>query len=373
MSTMSSFAILTSDSLKAALLALAEAKTEQDIGMSFVAAATLMQDAVKAGQTGESFSNALASIDDPRLAEYLLLVLSRAVNFHYQEDGGVLGFWLLAVTLDKSQFTDASLALKMDSMQLLRASADLSKQMGLSVADGGWVCVLPKLISATALQNTELGDIIRLPQQARRWVQGQVKEVSFNVDNEVEAEHGLYYLPMVVRHPASQGINSPSSDEKVMFRVTKWVKESLPEAADITVLGAPEPFSMALESGERFFRSKYFEDFVGETEARFGVSPRGLVCLLASYHTEDDEEFLGLSLVSKLTGDVLNTTAVPLKSAVTHLNECKAVLQSLGVSCVMAPESLDSKACQHCGELQYAIPRITHATGPGAGSTQSLH
>lgn len=360
MSFCDSLAILTKNSLSAALEAVSEARGQREIASALVAAATLMQDAVLAGQSSESFLDAISAQTDTESSVNLPMVLSRAVNFHYQEDGSVLGFWLLPVVVNVPGNFDATISLATDGLHLLRASAELAQQMGLGDCVDGWVSVLPKLIAAAAMREADLGELIRLPQQARQLIQGQIKHVSFTVNEDTPAEGGLYYLPMVVKHPVGCPISTPTANEKVMFRVHKWVSQST-KAESVTVGEKPSPFSEAIDYGDSYLRKRTYEAMLESVSNTYSVSPKGLVVLLAEYHTsaEAEEKFLGMSFMSKLTGIVLRTDSMTISATgPDYVAEAKAVFSEKGATCVESEHSMPTHACQHCGELQLATPRL---------------
>lgn len=363
---MGSSLFISAERLRSALSEIASAKTELGAASALASAASLVQAAVAAGQPSDAFLDALSGVEGFKESTYLSSVMDRAVSFHLQEDGSTLGFWLMPVVIgDHPQAKGATLNLRVDSLQLLRASADLAKQMGLLGVEDGWVTALPRLVAHTAAMNADLSAIIGFPQEVRNWMQGRLKSVNFKVDSSQDSAHGLYFLPLVTKHPEGAAINPPEIDANVAARVEQWVRSSLRGESVVTCPAAPLPFAAAIESGEDFARRAAYSAVVESAVADMGVAPSGLSVVVAGYHTHTADgskyEYLGLTVLSHMTGAVLNTAAIPVPDATAdYMEEAKHIIKAMGVPKVHVIQgNINTTTCHHCGELQFALPTST--------------
>ena len=355
---------LTPSSLELALANLALSATEQDIAVALVTAATLIQTAIASNQDAESFMQAIESVDGTIAAGHLSAVLARAVNFQLQEDGSTLGLWLMPVLIKEQAELPGVIDLSTDRLQVLRTAADFSRQMGFQGNANGWVSVLPTLIAATVICQADIGALIRFPLDARKVIQGLTKTLTLDVDSSIKPNGGLYFLPFVVKHPADTRIAVPLANEQVIFRITKWVTERLTSEAVVQVFDQPEPFSDAIATGERYFRKLDFNQVISDVCLEMGVMPSGMSVLLAGYAARNSghiqEALLGISVVSRLTGVVLATISMPVAGDLDDfIADAKAAMILNGVGRVqVASELINTFACQHCGEIQLAIPGV---------------
>lgn len=366
---------LTPSALSVALTEVAEAKSEKDCALALVAAATRLQEAVLSHQDPESFHDALDSCP-PHLSHYLNAAVDRAVNFHGQEDGGTLGLWLLPVAMTIAQPLSGIIPLDVTtssgSLTSLRLSSALLKQFKISaenVGPGrrvGWTYVIPALYSDETLNEADMGELVRLPLQARAAVRGDCANIHFapveQAQDSVDMVH-LYYLPVVVYHPEGCAVGLPDSSEQTMHRMTRWLQKTLPnlDANAVRVASQPQPFSVALGVGERMRNDIKLRIVINTLVQKTGVEPNGMAALVAPYVTQnrDGDMTLGVSLISRLTQSTLATVALPVSSAdgaeeaalTTH------ALRDMGMVCVQhAPHPIDTIECQHCGMIQFNMP-----------------
>lgn len=367
---------ITAERLRSALSEIAIAKTEVDVASAIATAAKLVQTAVTSGQPSDEFLDALSGVEGVKESAHLSTVLDRAVSFHLQDDGSTLGFWLMPVAIgDHPQARGATLDLRVDSLQLLRASADLANQMGLFGMADGWVTALPRLVSSTATTNADLAAIINFPQEVRKLMQGKIKAVDFKVDRSQQSEHGLYFLPLVTKHPKGAAIVQPEVHANVASRVEDWVRSSLRGPSIVKCLMAPMPFAEAVDSGEDFARRATYGQVVESAVANMGVAPSGMAAVVAGYHTHTADgtkyEYLGLTLLSRMTGAVLSTVAIPVAEAnPDYLAEAKHILMAMGVAKVqVVQDNIGVTTCHHCGEIQFALPSaVPSAVGRHVGA-----
>jgi hypothetical protein len=362
---------LTSTSLLASLEQLASAASESECATALVAAATLMQEAVLAGQSTSSFHDALDACPESLRAQ-LSEVLDRTANFHMLADGGTLGLWLLPVVVTASEALPSAIALETASMNSLKMSGCLLEQLGLSAAVSGkrtgWNVVMPTLYSDAQIRNADLGELVRLPHAARDFVRGQRKVVNFNTGADlgpVEPGTSLYFLPFVTFTPDGMAPAMPLTSARTNTRMTQWATDTLQSmlAGDFAVhIGhVPQPFSLGLRVGERLRNEVYLRDMMQGVCAESGVEANGLAALVAPYATrQSDGTFMvGVSLVSRLTQNVVATLSLPVEteSGADEVALATHILKDLGMECIQDYEApISTTACQHCGSFQYALP-----------------
>jgi hypothetical protein len=370
-------AILTSSSLFVSLQQIASAATETECATALVSAASLLQESVLKGQSPESVREALESCPD-EMGMHLGAMMDRAANFHPLADG-TLGLWLLPVAISASAALPATIALESASMNGLKMSGCLLEQLGLSAAKAGartgWTFVLPTLYSEEQIRNVDLGTLVRLPHEARDVVRGTRKALNFVAGPGAEvcdAGVNLYYLPFVTFAPEGMTQTLPLASAKTTTRITQWATASLQamQAGSATVHAgpAPQPFSLALRVGTRLRMDAYLRESMQGVCAASGVEPNGLSALVAPYATRqtDGTFMVGVTLVSRLTKNVVATLALPVESADGEDEVALTihVLKDLGMECVQdVPAPIDTIACQHCGNFQFALP-----SGDVAGS-----
>lgn len=379
-------AVLTSSSLFVSLQQIASAKSEADCANALVSAASLLQQGILTGQSPESVREVLESCPE-HMGMHLGAVMDRAVNFHPLGDG-TLALWLLPVALSASAALPATIALETSSMNALKMSGCLLEQLGLSAVKAGsrtgWTFVVPTLYSEEQIRNTDLGQLVRLPHEARDVVRGTRKALDFIAGAGAEScEPGvnLYYLPFVTFAPEGLAQALPLASAKTTTRITQWATATL-QAMDfdgVTVHAgpAPQPFSLALRVGVRLRMDAYLRQSMQGVFAASGVEPNGLAALVAPYaNRQTDGTFMvGVTLVSRLTKNVVATMTLPVESADGEDEVALTihVLKDLGMECVQdSPAPIDTIACQHCGNFQFALPNADVA-GNAAATAKNLH
>lgn len=370
--TMTNAAELTPSSLMVSLEQLASAKTEQECASALVSAAALIQESVLAGQSPKSFQEALESCPED-LGAQLGAVMDRAANFHMLEDGGTLGLWMLPVVVSAGKALPAAIPLETNTLNAIKVSGSLLQQLGLSAMKTGgnrmgWTYVLPTLYSEEQIRNTDLGELIRLPHEAREVVRGERKAISFNAgDNLGELEPGanLYFLPFIAFSPEGLPPAMPLGSAKTMSRMSQWVTATLqPKLNDafvVHVAHLPQPFSLSLRVGERLRMDVRLRELMMRVCNDSGVEPNGLAALVAPYATrQSDGTFMvGVSLVSRLTKNVVATLSLPVESddGQEEVALASHILKDMGMDCIQDyHQPIHTIACQHCGNFQFALP-----------------
>ncbi|KVP39536.1 hypothetical protein WJ87_04680 [Burkholderia ubonensis] len=369
---------------------LASAKTEQDCASALVSAAALIQEAVVAGQSPKSFHEALDACPEG-MGRELMAVMDRAVNFHLLEDGGTLGLWMLPVVISSSKPLPGTLPLETKTLNALKMSGCLLQQLGLSAARTGgnrigWTFVLPTLYSDDQIRNADLGELIRLPHEAREVVRGERKAISFSAGEDtgnVEPGANLFYLPVVAFSPDGLPPSMPMGSAKTMNRMNQWVTATLEpvlkDAFVVHVAHLPQPFSLSLRVGERLRMDVRLRELMMRVCNDSGVEPNGLAALVAPYATrQSDGTFMvGVSLVSRLTSNVVATLALPVESEDGQEEVALAahILKDMGMDCIQDfQHPIHTIACQHCGHFQFALPSADVAgKGLAEQNTKRVH
>lgn len=362
---------LTPSTLMVSLEQLASAKTEQECATALVASATLIQSAVLARQPAESFHAALSTCP-AELNTELAAVLDRAVNFHVLEDGGTLGLWLLPVVLSSDQQLPSILPLENTSLNAMKLSGCLLQQLGLSSAQAGdrtgWSYILPALYADDQIRNCDLGQLVNLSQEARAIVRGELKTLSFDTGAMLpmpNAGANLYFLPFVTYAPAGVSQAMPLSSARMVTRMTQWVTATLEPrlGSDLVVhVGQlPQPFSLALRVGARLRMDVRLREVMMRVCSDSGVEPNGLAALVAPYAAQHsaDTFMVGVSLVSRLTKNVVATLSLPIETAdgEEELALATHILKDLGLRCIEDyHQPIETISCQHCGGIQFAMP-----------------
>jgi hypothetical protein len=383
------FASLTPSALTASLEKLASASTEDECAVALVSAAGMIQEAVLVGQSQESFHDALDACPNG-LGEQLKAVLDRSVNFHLLAEGGMLGLWMLPVAINSNHSLPATIDLERTTLNALKMSGCLLEQLELSKAKtggdrSGWTCVLPTLYSDVQIRNADIGELVRLPHEARDIIRGDVQALSFSAGpntGDVEPGVQIYYLPFVAFAPQGVPPTLPLGSAKTTARLTQWVNATLaPTMANefaLTVGQLPQPFTLALRVGDRLRTEVVLRESMHRICASSGVEPNGLAALVAPYSTAtSDETFMvGVSLVSRLTQNVVATLSLPVVSEAGQEEVALAthILNDMGMDCIQDFNgALQTSACQHCGKFQYALPNVEVAGNKMAAPAANVH
>ncbi|MBK3779862.1 hypothetical protein G3A43_06315 [Paraburkholderia aspalathi] len=368
---------MTPESLFQALSAISGSSDEEATANALESAATLVQDAILNDQPSDSFNAALSSCAAQH-GKLLSAVLDRTVEFHPLRDGGRLALWLLPVVLGASSALPEVIVLDSTSLQSMRMASSLMSQLGLTATEEdkkadnplGWTYVMPKLYSYESMQSAELGELVRLPHQARAVLRGERKRVSFEPGEQRKTDAGagqLYFLPFVAYHPEGHQIDLPQASEAVIERMTRWVRTTLVQAdganseLDIRVAPQPQPFTFALTAGARMRQESRARFVISETIARSGIEANGMAALVAPYAVENaaGELTLGVSLVSRLTGDPLARIELPVEAedGGDDAAMVTTILTQLGMKCAQYhSHPINTFACQECGSLQLSFP-----------------
>ncbi len=380
---------LTPSSLVVSLEQLASAQNEQDCASALVAAAATLQEAVLSGQSAEEFQAALNECPEG-LAGQLGNVMDRAVNFHLLQDGGTLGLWMLPVVISTGKALPHEFALEKESLNAMKMSGSLLQQLGLTAKQTGgsrtgWTFVLPTLFSEEVVRNLDLGALIRLPHEAREVVRGERDAIEFmaqDVDGLVEPGANTFFMPFIAFSPEGLPPSLPAASEKTLHRMTQWVSETLkPSLADdfvVHVAQYPQPFSLSLRVGERLAMDVRLREMMLRVSNESGIEPNGLAALVAPYATrQSDGTFMvGVSLVSRLTKNVMATLALPVESedGLEEVALASHILKDMGMECIQdTRHPIPTIACQHCGNIQYALPSPEIAFKGIAQSTNHVH
>lgn len=364
---------LSTTSLNLALEAIAQASSESAVADALTAAAAMIQNAVLSGQGAEEIRAAIESCSS-KFSSQMAAVLDRAVSFTLLDDGTTLGLWLLPVVISAPDTLPSLIHLETASLNGLKATALLQAQLGLA-GTGGWTYALPMLISMDMATSADLSDLVKLPHQAHAVVRGAAKTVTFNQDTtEIRSANGrsIYFLPFVAKHPAGADINLPAPSERVNHRVGKWIAESLEQQrgvlTDVAVHVAPQPhaFAAALPVGERLFIDVRIREMLTAVCDQVNIQPNGLAALVAPYVTKqmNDTYVLGVSLVSRLTGSFVATLSLVVDYDDTEghiVGMTSRILGEVGMQVIqLRHDPINTISCQHCGNLQFALPAIPH-------------
>ena len=363
---------LSPSSMIVSLEQVASARTEQECAQALVAAASLIQQSILAEQDPASFHEAMNTVPD-RLAVQLGAVVDRSVNFHLLEDGGTLGLWLLPVVVSTAKKLPSVLPLETKTLHALKMSGALLSQLSLTAAQTGgdrtgWTYVLPALYSDAQIRNADVGALIRLPHEARQVVRGTLDAISFDTGKDCGEEGdgaSLYFLPFVAFAPDGHAPMMPAASSKTVSRMSQWAAVSLTHALgpdfETYVASQPQPYTLALRVGARLRMDVHLRELMARVTADSGVEANGLAALVAPYATRqmDGSLLVGVSLVARMTRNVVATLALPVESddgqeevaLITH------ILRDMGMACIQQHASpIDTISCQHCGGLQFALP-----------------
>lgn len=363
---------LTPSSMIVSLEQVASARTEQECAQALVAAASLIQQSILDEQEPESFHEAMNSVPDG-LASQLRAVVDRSVNFHLLEDGGTLGLWMVPVVVNTAKKLPAIIPLETKTLNALKMSGTLLSQLNLSAAQNsgdrtGWTYIIPALYSDEQIRNADVGELIRLPHEARSVVRGEMEAITFDTGEDCGAEGegaSLYFMPFVAFSPEGQTPVMPTASSKTVARMTQWVAASLAPVLgkefDTYVASQPQPYTLALRVGARLRMDVRLRELMVRVSADSGVEANGLAALVAPYATRqmDGSLLVGVSLVARMTRNVVATLALPVESddgqeevaLVTH------ILRDMGMDCIQQHGStINTISCQHCGGLQFALP-----------------
>lgn len=372
---------VTPGNLSSSLLEIMSATDEDQCARAIVAAATIIQESILAGQPSDDVTEVLSNCPSA-LASALATAMDRAVSVSSLEDGSSLALWLLPVVLSSEAALPSTIALETRSINGLKTAAYIQSQMGLDSA-GGWVYMLPTLLSAEQIRQARIDGLVKLPHQARAVVRGRTKSVGFRGDPMLAASDpgvSLYFLPFVAHHPVGAAIGLVPASERTMHRVSRWVLDSIGRRPEQTfeahVAAAPQLFSEALAVGERLCMEVSLREMVLTVCEHAGVEPNGLAALVAPYSVavdeDDDSQVLGITMVSRLTGAYIATLPISMgtfgpqdqEHQGLRVNLAYRILQDMGMQAIqLRHEPIETFACQHCGNLQYARPTVTPASG----------
>lgn len=359
--------VVTTTSLTTALEKVRSASSERACAAALITVATMLQEAVLRNQPMADIHEAIDACPDS-LGAVLGAAMDRAVNFT-QTDRGTLGLWLVPVRLVLTEALPGMIPLTTDKMRAMKMAAALQAQMKLLESSvPGWCFTVPALVSDEALREAELSSLIRFPQQVQALIQGDREAVSFidELDFEaVDAGVALYYLPVVAFHPTGASLDAPVASEQMVHRMVRWIEESLPQHAvtEITVASVPQPFSLALRVGQRMELGGRFQKMMLDLRAQSDVDFNGMAALVTPYEirNKDEELLLGVTLVSRLTKTALASMTLPILEGMgeEEMAVVSAVLNELGVERVQHHRHpVGTIACQHCGNIQFALPSM---------------
>jgi hypothetical protein len=272
----------------------------------------------------------------------------------------------------------------------MKMSGTLLQQLGLTAKQTGgnrtgWTYVLPTLYSDEAIRNTDIGELIRVPHEVREVIRGERKDISFQakeVEGLVEPGANVYFLPFIAFSPEGLPPSLPMGSTKTVHRMTQWVSETLQPALNdgfvAHVAQYPQPFSLALRVGERLRMDVRLRELMLRVSNDSGVEPNGLAALVAPYamRQTDGTFMVGVSLVSRLTKNVVATLALPLESDDGREEVALAthILKDMGMECIQDfHEPIATIACQHCGNFQFALPSPDVAFKGLAQTTNHVH
>jgi hypothetical protein len=396
---------LTIDSFSRALDAVIEGPTDEACADALTMAAEMVQEAVLSDQPGQD----LADVFNHCAIQYgttQATVLDRSADFHRLDDGGTLGLWLLPVSLNSPSNLPDRIALEIRSTAAVRMSAALLAQMGLAAdlskpisADTpqGWNYLLPSLYSLESMAAADLGDLVKLPREALAVVHGARRHITFKASDEkkyiTSGAGQVYVLPFVTYHPPGSSISLPEASEKTIERMTRWIRASLEDQGDASTLGVkvlsqPQPYSTALTIANRLHREEFMRATLTQLLERAGVQANALAALVASYNivkglstsgdpVSDGEGMLtlGVSLVSRLTGDVVGVANLSVQShdGAEEVALTTYLLNQMGMTCTeQRKEPITSIMCQHCGSVQMAYPTLQAAQRGVSAPAQSI-
>ncbi len=379
---------LTPAALIASLSQIASASTEAACAQALVASAALLQSAVLDEQSSDEFHAALDAVT-PELAGHLREALDRAVNFHLLDDGGTLGLWMVPVVLNTAKMLPSIIPLETKSLNAMKMSGCLLQQLGLSADQTGgdrtgWTYMLPALYSDAQIRNVDVGDLIRLPHEARAVVRGELDGVSFSAGEDQGAVNGsgLYFMPFVAYCPAGLPPSLPATSTKALNRMQQWIAMTLdPVLSDkftCHIAPLPQPFTLALRVGERLHLDVKLRELMMRVTTDSGVQPNGLAALVAPYATRQDDGtyMIGVSLVARMTKNVVATLALPVETddGQEELALALHILRDLGMEAIQQHTSpINTFACQHCGGVQFALPTLAIANRGLACAADGVH
>lgn len=379
---------LSAAALVISLEQVASASSEQTCAAALVGAASLIQQAVLDDQDPQAFHSAIDAVPGA-LGVQLRAVMDRAVNFHMLEDGGTLGLWMVPVVLSTPKVLPSIIALETKSLNAMKMSGCLLQQLKLSPAKSGgvrtgWTYVVPALYSEAQIRNTDLGELIRLPHESRQVIRGELKTISFDTGEEMNKEgegSSLYFMPFVSYSPEGLQPSMPDASQKAIVRMTKWIAETLaPVLGDdfsSHIAHQPQPFTLALRVGERLRMDVKLREMMLRVSMDSGVEPNGLTALVAPYATrQSDGTFMvGVSLMSRMTKNIIATLALPVESEDGQEEVALAthILRDMGMASIQQHAApINTFNCQHCGGVQFALPNPDFA-GRGIAEQTAKH
>jgi hypothetical protein len=297
---------------------------------------------------------------------------------------------MLPVVVSTSKPLPHTFALETESLNAMKMSGTLLQHLGLTPKQTGgdrtgWTFVLPMLLSEEVVRNTDLGALIRLPHEAREVVRGERDVIDFTsaeVEGLVEAGANTFFLPFVAFSPEGLPPSLPASSEKTVHRMTEWVSKTLvPVLADdfvVHVAQYPQPYSLSLRVGERLSMDVRLREMMYRVSNESGIEPNGLAALVAPYamRQADGTFMVGVSLVSRLTKNIMGTLALPVETedGLEEVALAAHILKDMGMECIQdTRHAIPTIACQHCGNIQFALPSPEVAFKGIAQSPDHVH
>lgn len=376
---------LTPALLLNALKAISTSSSERECTEALVTAAELLQQAVLNKQDPNQLHEMLQCVS-PELSHTLYEVLGRAVDFHQDRNGAMLGLWLLPVAISSEDAFSTPVSLG-GGLPALRAAAALLEQLQLEPKEpgqsAGWIYPIPALYSAAQLNFADVSTLIQLPVNARSVVRGDLKGLTVSLGaDDCNAGGNVVYLPFVAYAPNGQeGVRELSA--QVSNFVTKWVKGSLTGngmsfSTHVSVPTFPQPFSETMQDSSMLTYKAQLRYYLYRSIKNSGIAPQGIVAYLSPYSTPQTggELVIGISFKSRLTRQVLGTITMQTFTvdALDELIETKQLLRDFGFARVeMNKAPINSLFCQHCGELQVQVPPDAMIDSSTLETPPSLH
>lgn len=356
------------------------ASSESQCATAIMTAAALVQKASKTDDGLESLYDAQDAVP-AHLTPALDEVINRAINFHVQDDGSVLGLWLLPVILKHPGSLPSAIPL-IDSPHRLRFSAFLQSQLGLKSTltedpyssappTPGWVFPLNTLFSRDHIRKLDLGSLMRIPSHVQEIIRGVEPSHEIDYLRPTQEKSGvfLYFLPVVTKHLSLAKINQPKPCHNVKTHFENWITSSLKantgfkEEPEIYCNASvvPGPFSEALAAGDDARFQALFINALDDICEKRGLTYNGLSAYIAPYIVQNRKNQLriGVSLISRLTNEFVSAITLPASSedGFMEINLLSDTMVQLNMNRVMAcDEPIHTYACQQCGHVQLERP-----------------
>ena len=294
----------------------------------------------------------------------------------------------MPVVLTSEKPLPSLIALETNSLNALKMSAYLLQQLQLTADKGGhaatgWTYVVPALYSEEQLREADLGTLVRLPHEARAVVRGEREELSFEVGTTSTLDAGttLYFLPFVAYSPAGFPSSMPNPSSKTTTRLSQWIADTLEPVVGDSFTSypvQPSPFTLGLKAGDRLLMDVKLRATMLTICNESGVEPNGLAALVAPYATRDSDGafMVGVSLMSRMTQNVVATLAVPVTSdeGQEEVTLTTHILSDMGLVAIQHhDETISTFSCQHCGKVQFALPNPVLAAKGVQECAQHVH